>query len=65
MSVISSGSTSDFNVTVEANPRATHAQGYQSASQSEDDFEDFMAATLDLAEPDAGTWEEIKTKFGL
>ena len=47
----------------EANVKVT--QGYQSASMTEDAFEDYMAATLSLAEPNGGTWEEIKAKFGL
>ena len=36
-----------------------------SEAQAENDFEAYMAATLDMSEPDAGTWEEIKARLGL
>jgi hypothetical protein len=42
------------------------AWGMQTAQQqSEDDFENHMAATLDINEPNAGTWDQLKAKHGL
>ncbi len=31
----------------------------------EDGFENHIAATLNLNEPNAGSWDQIKTKYGL
>lgn len=45
-----------------------YADGYTMQIQqhsSNDDFENHMADTLDIAEPNAGNWNEIKAKFGL
>lgn len=33
--------------------------------QSDHDFDSHMAETLDITEANAGSWDEIKTKFGL
>lgn len=43
----------------------THVQSSTAFERIEDAFENNMAATIDLSEPNAGTWSDIKAKFGL
>jgi hypothetical protein len=61
---VSPGGGSDKALAFRANPAI--GQIYPSSQADADEaFEDYMAATLDMSEPDAGTWEEIKVKLGL
>lgn len=36
-----------------------------SEEQAGEAFDDYMAATLDMSEPDAGSWAEVKARLGL
>lgn len=63
LTAISTEPASRYTVPFDANVRGT--QAYNIISNSDEDFENYMAATLDVNEPNGATWDEIKAKFGL